>query len=77
MITVEVHMHGNLRRFLPDGVPSMMMDVREGTRVADLAESLKAREDVWVASINKVVVPMSAPLIDGACLDLFPILEGG
>ncbi len=53
------------------------MDVPEGTQVADLAESLKAKQDVWVASINKVVVPMSAPLADGACLDLFPILEGG
>jgi len=77
MITVEVHMHGNLRRFLPDRVASMTMDIPEGTRVADLAESLKAQEDVWVASIDKVVVPMSAPLTDGACLDLFPILEGG
>ncbi len=77
MITVEIHMHGNLRRFLPEGVASMRMDVPEGTRVADLAESLKATQDVWVASINKVVVPMSAPLADGAYLDLFPILEGG
>jgi sulfur carrier protein ThiS len=77
MITVEVHMHGNLRRFLPDGVASMTMDVPDGMRVAELAESLKAQEDVWVAAIDKVVVPMSAPLADGACLDLFPILEGG
>jgi sulfur carrier protein ThiS len=77
MITVEIHMHGNLRRFLPHGAASMRMDVREGTRVVDLAESLKAKQDVWVASINKVVVPMSAPLADGACLDFFPILEGG
>jgi len=77
MITVELHMHGNLRRFLPDGVASMTMDIPEGTRVVDLAERLKAQEDVWVASIDKVVVPMSAPLTDGACLDLFPILEGG
>jgi sulfur carrier protein ThiS len=77
MIKVEIHMHGNLRRFLPDGVASMTIDVPAGTRVADLAESLKARQDVWVASINKVVVPMSAPLTEGACLDLFPILEGG
>ncbi len=77
MITVELHMHGNLRRFLPDGVASMTMDIPEGTRVADLAESLKAHENVWIASINKVVVPMSTSLTDGACLDLFPTLEGG
>ncbi len=77
MITVNVHMHGNLRRFLPDGVASMSIDVPDGTRVADLAETLKARDDVWVASINKHVAPMSATLSDGACLDFFPILEGG
>ncbi len=77
MITVEVHMHGNLRRFLPEGVASMRMDLPEGTRVADVAAKLQAQEDVWVASINKDVVPMSAPLSDGACLDLFPMLEGG
>jgi len=40
-------------------------------------ERVKAHDDVWVASINKDVVPMSATLTDGACLDFFPILEGG
>lgn len=77
MIKVNVHMHGNLRRFLPDGIASMIIDVPDGTRVADLAETLKARDDVWLASINKDVVPMSATLTEGASLDFFPILEGG
>ena len=77
MITIEVHMHGNLRRFLPDGVGSMRMNLPEGTRVGEVARTLKAKNDVWVASINKHVVPMTATLTDGVCLDLFPILEGG
>ncbi len=77
MITVEVHMHGNLRRFLPEGVASMTMEFPDGTRVADVAGRLQAQEEVWVASIDQDVVPMSAELRDGACLDLFPMLEGG
>ena len=32
MIRVEVHMHGNLRRFLPDGVSCMELDLPDGAK---------------------------------------------
>ena len=77
MIRVEVHMHGNLRRFLPDGVSCMELDLPDGTRICDVIERLRAEDEIWLASIGEDVVPVSAQLIDKASLNLFPILEGG
>ena len=77
MIRIEVTMHGNLRRFLPGGVASMHLEVREGTTVAEVIERLKGQHDIWVASIGDEAVPLSTRLQDGAALDFFPHLEGG
>ena len=77
MIRVEVHMHGNLRRFLPDGVASVELDLPDGTRVCEVIEKLRASDDIWLASIGDDVVPVSAQLSDRISLNLFPILEGG
>ena len=70
-------MHGHLRRFLPDGVASMQLDLPEGTTVLNLIDRLQAQNEVWLASIDDTVVPLSAELNDGAELNFFPILEGG
>jgi hypothetical protein len=77
MIRVEVHMHGNLRRFLPDGVGSVELDLPDGTRVCEVIEQLRATDEIWLASIGDDVVPISARLSDRASLNFFPILEGG
>jgi hypothetical protein len=77
MIRVEVHMHGNLRRFLPDGVACVELDLPDDTRVCDVIERLRAEDEIWLASIGEDVVPVSAQLSDRASLNLFPILEGG
>lgn len=77
MIRIEVHMHGNLRRFLPGGVASMQLEFPDGTKVGEVIERLHGQHDVWVASIGDEVVPLSARLDDGVALDFFPHLEGG
>jgi molybdopterin converting factor small subunit len=77
MIRVGVNMHGNLRRFLPDGVSSIQLDLPEGTTVLKVIDCLNAEQEVWLASIGDVVVPLSAEIKDGAELNLFPFLEGG
>lgn len=77
MIRIEVHMHGNLRRFLPDGVSRMELDLPEDARVCDVIEQLRAEGEIWLASIGEDIVPVSAQLSDKASLNLFPILEGG
>ena len=77
MIRIKVHMHGNLRRFLPDGVSCVELDLPDGTRVCDVIERLRAENEIWLASIGEDVVSVSARLGDRASLNLFPILEGG
>jgi hypothetical protein len=77
VIRVEVNMHGNLRRFLPDGVSSIQLDLPEGTTVLKVIDRLQAEHEVWLASIGDMVVPLSAQLSDGAELNFFPFLEGG
>src|ERR1700692_3285959 len=51
MIRVEVHMHGNLRRFLPDGVSCVELDLPDGARVCDVIARLSAEDEIWLASI--------------------------
>ena len=77
MIRVEVNMHGNLRRFLRDGVASIQLDLPEGTTVLRVINYLQAEHEVWLASIDNKVVPLSAQLSDGCSLAFFPLLEGG
>ncbi|KRR20973.1 MoaD/ThiS family protein [Bradyrhizobium retamae] len=76
MIRVEINMHGNLRRFLPDGIGSIQLDLPDGTTVLNVIDSF-AEHEVWLASIGDVVVPLSAEVEDGAELNFFPYLEGG
>lgn len=77
MIHVEVHMHGNLRRFLPEGVGSVHLELAEGALVGDVIERLGAQHEIWVASIDNEAVPLAARLVDGVALDFFPHLTGG
>ena len=77
MIRVEINMHGNLRRFLPDGVSSAKLDLPDGTTVRNVVDQLRAENDIWLASIGNMVVPLSTELTNGAELDFFPVLEGG
>ena len=77
MIRVEINMHGNLRRFLPDGVSSIQLDLPDGTTVGGVVDQLRAENDIWLASIGNMVVPLSTELRNGDELDLFPVLEGG
>ncbi len=77
MISVQVRMHGNLRRFLPNGVGSIRLEVPDGTRIGELVERLRAVNEVGVAAIGNQAVALSAPLEDGASIDFFPHLEGG
>jgi molybdopterin converting factor small subunit len=77
VISVEINMHGDLRRFLPDGVSSTQLDLPEGTTVLRVIDYLQAEHEVWLASIDNKVVPLSAQLSDGCSLAFFPLLESG
>lgn len=77
MIRIEVHMHGNLRRFLPEGVSSVHLELPEGAVVSEVISQLGAQHEIWVASIDNEAIPVSARLSDGVTLDFFPHIEGG
>ena len=77
MIRIEVHMHGNLRRFLPEGVASVQLELPEGAVVSQVISRLGAQHEIWVASIDNEAVPVSTTLSDGVSLDFFPHIEGG
>lgn len=77
MLAIQVVMHGNLRRFLPDGIASTRVQVTEGTTVRSVAQRFNAIDEVWLSAIDQVVVPMSEPLTRDATIDFFAVLEGG
>ena len=67
----------DFRRFLPNGVGSIRLEVPDGTRIGELVERLRAVNEVGVAAIGNQAVALSAPLEDGGSIDFFPHLEGG
>jgi molybdopterin converting factor small subunit len=77
MIHVELHMHGNLRRLLPQGVGSVHLELADGAVVRDLIGQLGAQDEVWIAAIGNQAVPLETRLVDGVSVDFFPHLEGG
>jgi sulfur carrier protein ThiS len=74
---VTVTMWGNLRRFVPRGVGSTVMQVRDKATVEDLAAQIGAQHEVYAVSVNGKVVPLSTPLSPGDRVFLFDHLHGG
>ena len=74
---VSVTMWGNLRRFLPNGVGSMVLQVARDATVEDLAVQMGAQHDVYAAALNGKVVSLSSPLSPGDRVFLFDHLLGG
>ena len=77
MIEVNVRMWGNLRRFVPRGAGSMVMQVPDETTVGGLARQLGAEHEVYAASLNGKVVALSTSLSPGDRIFLFDHLHGG
>jgi sulfur carrier protein ThiS len=74
---VSVTMWGNLRRFLPQGVGSTVLQVADNATVEDLAVQMGAQHDVYAAALNGKVVSLSSPLSPGDRIFLFDHLHGG
>ena len=76
-MTVTVHMHGNLRRFMPDGRDRVAMDVGEGTTIGGLLSSLGAERDTWLVAVNGTTTEPGRVLAPGDHLDCFEPMTGG
>jgi sulfur carrier protein ThiS len=76
-MTVTVHMHGNLRRFMPDGRDRMAMDVSPDTTIEALLASLGAERDTWLVAVNGTTVERDHVLVADDRLDCFEPVAGG
>jgi sulfur carrier protein ThiS len=74
---VTVHMHGNLRRFMPEGRDRAPLPVAPGTTVQDLLASLGAAEDAWLVAVNGQTVERDHVLAPDDVLDCFEPVAGG
>jgi sulfur carrier protein ThiS len=76
-MSVTVHMHGNLRRFMPEGRDCTTMEVTPGTSVAALLASLGADRDIWLVAVNGVTCEPDRILQEGDLLDCFEPVAAG
>jgi sulfur carrier protein ThiS len=74
---ITIRMHGNLRRFLPEGRGQISLKVSEGTTVEMLLESLHAQQDTWLVAVNGAVAERSTPLRDGDLVECYEPMTGG
>jgi sulfur carrier protein ThiS len=70
-------MHGNLRRFMPDGRDRMAMDVAAGTTIGAVLASLGAERDTWLVAVNGTTVEKNHVLAPGDELDCFEPIAAG
>jgi len=76
-MTVTVVMHGNLRRFLPDGAARAALDVPPGATIEALLARLGAAEDTWLVAKNQIVAERDAALAPGDVVDCFEPVAAG
>lgn len=76
-MTVTVVMHGNLRRFMPDGAARAAVDVPAGATIEALLVRLGAAGDTWLVAKNQVVAERDAVLAPGDVVDCFEPVAAG
>ena len=76
-MSVIVHMHGNLRRFMPEGRYRTAMEVAPGTTIEVLLDSLGAERDTWLVAVNGAACEKDRVLQQGDLLDCFEPVAGG
>jgi sulfur carrier protein ThiS len=76
-MTVTVVMHGNLRRFLPDGAARATLELADGATVEALLARLGAARDTWLVARNQVVAERDAVLTAGDVVDCFEPVAAG
>lgn len=70
-MTVTVHMHGNLRRFLPGGQARAALELAPGATVEALLARLGATRDTWLVAVNGEAVERDHALAPDDLVDCF------
>ncbi len=76
-MTVTVHMHGNLRRFMPEGRDRLAIELEAGTTIETLLVSLGAARDTWLVAVNGATCEKDRMLQTGDLLDCFEPVAAG
>ncbi len=76
-MTVTVCMHGNLRRFMPEGRDRAELDVPEGATVESVLASLGAERDTSLVAVNRTMAERDAVLRAGDVVDCFEPVAAG
>jgi sulfur carrier protein ThiS len=76
-VKVTVHMHGNLRRFLPGGADRTALEVAPGTTIEALLAGLGAARDTWFVAVNGATVDRDRVLAPDDLLDCFEPVAAG
>jgi sulfur carrier protein ThiS len=76
-MSVTVHMHGNLRRFLPEGRDRVAIEVAPATTIEALLTSLGVERDTWLVAVNGGACEKDRVLQEGDLLDCFEPVAGG
>lgn len=76
-MTITIHMHGNLRRFMPDGADRRPMDMPDGATVESVLQRLGAEKDTWLVAVNNVTAERATVLTAGDVLDCFEPVAAG
>ncbi len=74
---VMVHMHGNLRRFLPAGADRTVLEVAPGTTVEAVLASFGAERDTWLVAVNGVTADRVCVLRADDLVDCFEPVAAG
>ena len=76
-MSATVHMHGNLRRFLPEGRDRTTIEVAPAITIEALLTTLGADGDTWLVAVNGAVCEKDRVLQDADLLDCFEPVAGG
>jgi sulfur carrier protein ThiS len=76
-VTITIHMHGNLRRFMPDGADRLAMEVPQGATVEAVLQQLRAEKDTWLVAVNNVTVERDTVLNERDVVDCFEPVAAG
>ncbi|MDP3063490.1 MAG: MoaD/ThiS family protein [Chloroflexota bacterium] len=75
-VTIEVM--GPLRKLLPKGESSTVIELQKGSKVGDAVKAVGVPdEEPWSASIQGQLVEVEHPLKDGDRMLVFAPIEGG
>jgi len=74
---VQLKLWGNLRRFAPQGVASLEMELPDDGTVDDVVHRLGADHEVFAAAVNGKVAALSTRLAPNDRVFLFDHLLGG